>query len=70
MATLGRGRAVARIGRLAFTGYPAWLAWLFIHLMLLVDFRSRVFVFFEWLWAYLTTQPRARLILGGRGRKS
>lgn len=67
MATLGRGKAVAHIGRLSFTGYPAWLAWLFIHLMMLVDFRSRVFVFFEWLWAYLTTQPRARLILGGRG---
>jgi len=66
MATLGRGRAVARVGGLSFTGYPAWLAWLFIHLMLLVDFRSRVFVFFEWLWAYLTTQPRARLIIGRR----
>lgn len=66
MATLGRGRAVAHIGRLSFTGYPAWLAWLFIHLLLLVDFRSRVFVFFEWLWAYLTKQPRARLILGKR----
>jgi NADH dehydrogenase len=70
MATLGRGRAVAHIGRLSFTGYPAWLAWLFIHLMLLVDFRSRVFVFFEWLWAYLTTQPRARLILGKRDPSS
>jgi NADH dehydrogenase len=70
MATLGRGRAVARVGGLSFTGYPAWLAWLFIHLMLLVDFRSRVFVFFEWLWAYLTTQPRARLIVGGKNRKS
>lgn len=67
MATLGRGKAIAHFGRLDLTGYPAWLAWLFIHLMLLVDFRSRVFVFFEWLWAYLTTQPRARLILGGRG---
>jgi NADH dehydrogenase len=66
MATLGRGRAVARVGGLSFTGYPAWLTWLFIHLMLLVDFRSRVFVFFEWLWAYLTTQPRARLIIGRR----
>jgi NADH dehydrogenase len=70
MATLGRGKAVAHIGGLSFTGYPAWLAWLFIHLMLLVDFRSRVFVFFEWFWAYLTTQPRARLILGGKSRKS
>jgi NADH dehydrogenase len=68
MATLGRGRAVAHLGRFSLTGYPAWLAWLFVHLMLLVDFRSRVFVFFEWLWAYLTTQPRARLILGDRDR--
>lgn len=67
MATLGRGKAVAHVGGLSFTGYPAWLAWLFIHLMLLVDFRSRVFVFFEWLWAYLTTQPRARLIVGSQG---
>lgn len=69
MATLGRGRAVAHLGPLRFSGYPAWLAWLFVHLMLLVDFRSRVFVFFEWLWAYLTTQPRARLMVGGRGGK-
>ncbi|GLH69041.1 NADH dehydrogenase [Geothrix rubra] len=68
MATLGRGKAVAHVGGLSLTGYPAWLAWLFIHLMLLVDFRSRVFVFFEWLWAYLTTQPRARLIVGGHER--
>jgi len=68
MATLGRGRAIAHIGRFSFSGYPAWLAWLFVHLMLLVGFRSRVFVFFEWLWAYVTTQPRARLILGPRGR--
>ncbi|HEX9081273.1 MAG TPA: NAD(P)/FAD-dependent oxidoreductase [Holophagaceae bacterium] len=68
MATLGRGKAVAHVGSLSFTGYPAWLAWLFIHLMLLVDFRSRVFVFFEWFWAYLTTQPRARLIVGSEGR--
>ncbi|MBI1752227.1 MAG: NAD(P)/FAD-dependent oxidoreductase [Acidobacteria bacterium] len=68
MATLGRGRAVARLGRFSLTGYPAWLAWLFVHLMLLVDFRSRVFVFFEWLWAYVTTQPRARLILGDRAQ--
>lgn len=69
MATLGRGRAVARLSRLSLTGYPAWLAWLFIHLMLLVDFQSRVFVFFEWLWAYLTTQPRARLIVGSNRRR-
>lgn len=70
MATIGRGKAVAHVGGLSFTGYPAWLAWLFIHLMLLVDFRSRLFVFLEWLWAYLTTQPRARLIVGSRDGSS
>lgn len=68
MATRGRGKAVAHIGHLSFSGYSAWLAWLFIHLMLLVGFRNRVFVFFEWLWAYATTQPRARLILGNHVR--
>jgi len=63
MATIGRGAAIARLGPFRFSGYLAWLAWLFVHLMLLVNFRNRVFVLFEWLWAYLTTQRRARLIL-------
>lgn len=63
MATIGRGAAIARLGPFRFSGYLAWLAWLFVHLMLLVNFRNRVFVFFEWLWAYITTQRRARLIL-------
>lgn len=63
MATIGRGAAIARLGPFRFAGFLAWLAWLFIHLMLLVNFRNRVFVFFEWLWAYVTKQRRARLIL-------
>lgn len=63
MATIGRGAAIAQLGPFRFAGVIAWLAWLFVHLMLLVNFRNRVFVFFEWLWAYLTTQRRARLIL-------
>lgn len=63
MATIGRGSAIARLGPFHFAGFLAWLAWLFVHLMLLVNFRNRVFVFFEWLWAYVTKQRRARLIL-------
>jgi len=65
MATIGRGAAIAQWGRWQLSGGLAWLAWLFIHLMLLVGFRNRQAVFMEWLFAYLTTQRRARLILGG-----
>ena len=63
MATIGRGAAIAQLGSLRFGGYLAWLLWLFVHLMLLVDFRNRVFVFFQWALAYLTAQRRARIIL-------
>ena len=65
MATIGRGAAIAQWGRWQLSGGLAWFAWLFIHLMLLVGFRNRQAVFMEWLFAYLTTQRRARLILGG-----
>ena len=63
MATIGRGAAVAQLGALKFGGFIAWLLWLFVHLMLLVDFRNRVFVFFQWAFAYLTAQRRARIIM-------
>ncbi len=63
MATIGRGKAIAQLGRLHLTGMPAWLAWLFIHLMLLVGFQNRVLVLVEWVMAFLTTQHRSRLIL-------
>src|SRR5690606_27294970 len=46
LATIGRASAVAHFGRLKFTGYFAWLLWLFIHLMQLVEFQNRVLVFF------------------------
>jgi NADH dehydrogenase len=63
MATIGRGRAIAQIGRLRLDGFPAWLAWLFIHLLMLVGYQNRILVLVEWLIAYLTTQHRSRLIL-------
>ncbi len=66
MATIGRGAAIAEIGPLKLSGVLAWLAWLLLHLMWLVGFRTRVFVFFEWLWSYLTTQRQARIILDPR----
>lgn len=64
MATIGRARAVAMIGRLRLAGLLAWLAWLFIHLMYLVEFENRVLVLFQWAWNYFTWNRSARLITG------
>ena len=66
MATIGRSRAIAEMGRLKLTGYLAWLAWLFVHLIFLIGFRNRVAVLFNWMWSYLTYQRGARLITGGK----
>lgn len=63
MATLGRKAAVADFGRLRFAGFPAWLAWLSVHILFLIGFRNRLVVMFEWTKSYLTYQRSARLIL-------
>jgi NADH dehydrogenase len=62
LATIGRAAAVADFGRIQFSGYFAWLAWLFVHLMNLVQFEHRLLVFLQWLWNYLTRNRSARLI--------
>ncbi|MFN0130203.1 MAG: NAD(P)/FAD-dependent oxidoreductase [Verrucomicrobiales bacterium] len=62
MATIGRSKAVAAAGPLRFTGFPAWLAWLFIHLLFLVGMRNRLSVFLQWVWAYATWERGARII--------
>jgi NADH:quinone reductase (non-electrogenic) len=70
MATIGRAAAVAMVGPLRLSGYPAWLAWLFVHIVFLIGFRNRFLVLFEWAWAYVTWRRGARLITGrwkGRG---
>ena len=64
MATIGRHRAVAACGPLRFSGYLAWFAWLFIHVVNLIEFRDRVFVLLEWAWNYFTWNRGARLITG------
>ncbi|MFI5210113.1 MAG: NAD(P)/FAD-dependent oxidoreductase, partial [Gemmatimonadales bacterium] len=64
LAVIGRGHAVADIGRLRFGGLVAWLAWIFVHIFFLIGFRNRVIVLFEWAWSYLTYQRGARLITG------
>lgn len=64
MATIGRSRAIAEAGRLKMSGFIAWLAWLFVHLISLIGFRNRLWVLTEWFWAYLTRERSARLITG------
>ena len=64
MAVIGRAAAVANIFGLHLWGLPAWFTWLFIHLMYLVQFQSRVLVFVQWGFQYLTFSRGARLITG------
>lgn len=62
MATIGRNDAVAVIGKAQFTGFFAWLMWLFVHVMALVGFRNRLAVIFSWAWSYVTFNRGSRLI--------
>src|SRR5881392_2542 len=62
MATIGRNRAVADLHWFHFSGLPAWLAWLFVHIIFLVGFRNRLAVLIQWAWAYVTFNKGARLI--------
>jgi NADH dehydrogenase len=64
MATIGRARAIADLGWITLTGYPAWLAWLFLHLVFLIGFKNRLVVLVQWLTAYVTRQRGVRLITG------
>jgi NADH dehydrogenase len=63
MATIGRNRAIAVSAGLQMTGFLAWIAWVFIHILYLVDFRNRLAVLFEWSWAYFSYNRSARIIL-------
>ncbi len=64
LATIGRAAAVADLGRLKLSGYLAWLAWLFVHILYLIGFRNRLLVMIQWAWSYLTYDRGARLITG------
>lgn len=64
MAVIGRAAAVANIFGVHISGWPAWLIWLFVHLMYIVEFQSRVLVFVQWGFEYLTFSRGARLITG------
>jgi NADH:ubiquinone reductase (H+-translocating) len=62
LATIGRNKAVADLKLVHLSGLPAWLAWLFVHIIFLVGFRNRLAVLFQWAWAYFTFNKGARLI--------
>ena len=64
MATIGRNRAIADLRGWKFSGFIAWTMWLFLHVVLLIGFRNRFAVMFEWFWAYMTRERSARLITG------
>jgi NADH dehydrogenase len=62
MAIVGRGSAIADLGWIQLSGFVAWLAWLFLHIVMLIGFRNRVVVLLQWALAYLTYQRSVRLI--------
>lgn len=64
MATIGRASAIADFGWLRLSGWIAWLAWLFVHIMNLIGFRNRIVVLVQWAWAYFSYQRAIRLITG------
>nr|WP_240907012.1 NAD(P)/FAD-dependent oxidoreductase [Paludisphaera rhizosphaerae] len=64
MATIGRGAAVAQVGRFKVSGFIAWMMWMFVHVFFLVGFRNRLLVVLQWAWSYVTYDRGARLITG------
>jgi NADH dehydrogenase len=65
LATIGRSKAVADIGKLHFSGFLAWLAWSLIHIFFLIGFSNRFLVMAEWTFAYFLFKRSARLITDG-----
>ena len=65
LATIGRNAAVATIGRMHLSGFPAWLVWLVAHIYFLINFRNRLVVMLDWAWSYFSYQRYARIIMRG-----
>ena len=64
LAVIGRGKAIADLNWLRISGVPAWLIWVFIHLLYIVEFQNRLLIFLQWSWFYITFDRSARLITG------
>jgi NADH dehydrogenase len=63
MATIGRSKAVAEVGKFKFSGLLAWLTWLFVHLVFLIGFRNKIFVLLQWAYSYFAYKRSARIIV-------
>jgi NADH:ubiquinone reductase (H+-translocating) len=61
MATIGRNKAIADLKVVKLSGFLAWLSWLLIHLLFIVELRNRILIFFQWAWSYITYSHGARL---------
>jgi NADH:ubiquinone reductase (H+-translocating) len=70
MATIGRNSAVAQLGPIRLTGFLGWLMWLFVHLINVISFRSRLIVLVNWAWDYLFYDRPIRLILRAADEKA
>lgn len=68
MATIGRSAAVAKMGPFEFSGFPAWFAWLGVHLIFLIGFRNKLAVLLQWGYSYFTYKCGARIIIGRKER--
>jgi NADH:ubiquinone reductase (H+-translocating) len=64
LATIGRGAAVADLNWLQISGLPAWLIWVFVHLLYIIQFQNRLLVMLQWAWLYISFDRSARLITG------
>ncbi len=70
LATVGRNRAVAELGKIHIRGFIAWVFWLFVHLMSIVGSKNRVFIFMNWMWNYLSYDQSLRLIIRPSAKKN
>jgi NADH dehydrogenase len=61
MATIGRNRAIADLKVIKLSGFLAWLSWLLIHLLFIVELRNKILIFIQWAWGYITYTHGARL---------
>lgn len=70
MATVGRNRAVVDLPKLRFSGFLAWMVWMFVHLMSIVGVKNRLVIFINWLWNYMTYDQSLRLIIRPASKKN
>lgn len=70
MAVIGRCHAIADLHFLSMSGFPGWLVWSLVHIFLLIDFRSKLLVSVNWLWAWATRGRGARLLTGREKRRT